>query len=72
MTTTYAESMEGTTVPWWFVLLEGIAAVIIRILLLTSPGITLLALVQGRDFEGSTAKRCCAKKAGERQRSGSQ
>jgi uncharacterized membrane protein HdeD (DUF308 family) len=46
MTTTYAESAEGTTIPWWLVLLQGIAAVIIGILLITSPGITLLALIQ--------------------------
>ena len=46
MTTTYAERTEGTTIPWWLVLLEGIAAVVIGILLLTSPGITLFALIQ--------------------------
>src|SRR5215212_91372 len=46
MTTTYAERTEGTTVPWWLVLLEGIAAVIIGILLLVAPAITLLSLVQ--------------------------
>ena len=46
MTTTYAETTEGTTIPWWLVLLQGIAAVIIGILLLTSPGITLLSLIQ--------------------------
>ena len=46
MTTTYAERTEGTTIPWWLVLLEGTAAVVIGILLLTSPGITLFALIQ--------------------------
>lgn len=46
MTTTMAESSEGMSVPWWLVLLEGIAAVIIGILLLTSPGIPMFALVQ--------------------------
>ena len=46
MTTTLAESSEGMSVPWWLVLLEGIAAVIIGILLLTSPGIPMFALVQ--------------------------
>ena len=50
MTTTMAESSEGMSVPWWLVLLEGIAAVIIGIFLLTSPGITLFALVQVTGF----------------------
>ncbi len=48
--TAYAERTEGTTIPWWVVLLEGIAAVVIGILLLTAPGITLLALVQVTGF----------------------
>jgi uncharacterized membrane protein HdeD (DUF308 family) len=38
------------SVPWWLVLLEGIAAVIIGIFLLTAPGITLLFLVQVTGF----------------------
>jgi uncharacterized membrane protein HdeD (DUF308 family) len=46
MTTTLAESSEGMSVPWWVVLLEGIAAVIIGILLLTAPGIPMFALIQ--------------------------
>ena len=50
MTTTLAESRaessEGMSVPWWVVLLEGIAAVIIGILLLTAPGIPMYALIQ--------------------------
>jgi uncharacterized membrane protein HdeD (DUF308 family) len=46
MTTTLAESSERMSVPWWLVLLEGIAAVIIGILLLTAPGIPMFALVQ--------------------------
>jgi uncharacterized membrane protein HdeD (DUF308 family) len=44
--TEYTERTEGTPIPWWLVLLEGIAAVIIGLFLLTSPGITLLYLVQ--------------------------
>lgn len=32
-------------IPWWLVLLQGIAAVIIGVLLLTQPGLTLLTLV---------------------------
>lgn len=36
----------GTTnIPWWMVLLEGMAAVIIGLLLLTQPAVTLLTLV---------------------------
>ena len=48
--TEYTESTEGTPVPWWLVLLQGIAAVIIGIFLLTAPGITLLFLVQVLGF----------------------
>jgi uncharacterized membrane protein HdeD (DUF308 family) len=43
--TTSAES-EGATFPWWLVLLEGIFAGVFGFLLLTSPGATLLFLVQ--------------------------
>src|SRR5215207_2496745 len=50
MTTTYAESMEGTTTPWWLVLLEGIFAAIFGLLLLTAPGATLIFLVQVLGF----------------------
>jgi uncharacterized membrane protein HdeD (DUF308 family) len=35
---------EATT-PWWLVLLEGIAAVLIGVLLLTEPGATLFTIV---------------------------
>ena len=49
-TTTDTAENEGMPVPWWLVLLEGIAAVIIGIFLLTSPGITLFALVQFTGF----------------------
>lgn len=41
---------ESRSIPWWLVLLEGIAAVIIGLFLLTSPGITLLFLVQVLGF----------------------
>lgn len=44
------EVLPSPSVPWWLVLLEGIAAVIIGILLLTSPGIPLFALVQITGF----------------------
>lgn len=49
-TTTDTAGTESLPVPWWLVLLEGIAAVIIGIFLLTSPGITLFALVQVTGF----------------------
>ena len=35
----------GRTIPWWLVLLEGIAAVIIGILLLAEPRMTITVLV---------------------------
>jgi uncharacterized membrane protein HdeD (DUF308 family) len=50
VTTKYAQETEGIAVPWWLVLLEGIAAVIIGLFLLTAPGITLLFLVQVTGF----------------------
>lgn len=34
------------SLPWWVVLLEGIAAIIIGILLLISPGVTTIVLIQ--------------------------
>ena len=44
--TAFAERTEETSSPWWLVLLEGIAAAIIGLFLLTSPGATLLVLIQ--------------------------
>jgi uncharacterized membrane protein HdeD (DUF308 family) len=44
--TAFAERTEGSGIPWWLVLLEGIAAVIVGLFLLTSPGTTLFVLVQ--------------------------
>jgi len=44
--TTHVSAAEATQIPWWLVLLEGIASLIIGLFLLTSPGITLLVLVQ--------------------------
>jgi uncharacterized membrane protein HdeD (DUF308 family) len=41
---------ELVRLPWWMVLLEGLAAVIVGVLLLTSPGITTLVLVQVLGF----------------------
>jgi uncharacterized membrane protein HdeD (DUF308 family) len=50
MMTAYAGRTGGVTIPWWLVLLEGIAAVIIGLFLLTAPGNTLLVLVQVMGF----------------------
>ena len=36
----------NATIPWWAVLLQGIAAVILGLLLLTEPGATTVAIVQ--------------------------
>src|SRR5918995_1679798 len=44
--TAFAERTEDTSSPWWLVLLEGIAAAIIGLFLLTSPGATLFVLIQ--------------------------
>ena len=44
--TAYAERTDGTAFPWWLVMLEGIAAVILGLILLTAPGATLFVLIQ--------------------------
>lgn len=46
MTTETLMETDVPMTPWWLVLLEGIAAIIIGALLLTSPGATLLILIQ--------------------------
>ncbi len=46
MTTTEAPFSSESSVPWWLVLIEGIAAIIIGILLLIQPGMTAAVLVQ--------------------------
>ncbi|MBP2145548.1 uncharacterized membrane protein HdeD (DUF308 family) [Methanofollis sp. W23] len=37
---------EDFQLPWWAVVLEGIAALVIGVLLLTTPGITMVVIVQ--------------------------
>jgi uncharacterized membrane protein HdeD (DUF308 family) len=44
--TTAAASKEVPNVPWWLVLLEGIALVILGLLLLANPGSTTFVLIQ--------------------------
>jgi uncharacterized membrane protein HdeD (DUF308 family) len=44
--TNYVETRDDNIFPWLLVLLEGIAAVILGILMLTAPGVTLFILVQ--------------------------
>lgn len=39
-------SSEGKVVPWWVVLIEGIAAIIIGVLLLVNPRVTQAVLIQ--------------------------
>lgn len=41
-----AMNSEGRVVPWWVVLIEGIAAIIIGILLLVNPKVTTVVLIQ--------------------------
>ena len=43
---TATATQEGPAVPWWLVLLEGIALVILGLLLLTNPGMTTFVLIQ--------------------------
>ena len=44
--TSEAARLKALDMPWWLVLLEGIAAIILGILLLTAPQATLFVLVQ--------------------------
>jgi uncharacterized membrane protein HdeD (DUF308 family) len=44
--TAFVEGTEETGFPWWLVLLEGIAAAIVGLFLLTAPGATLFVLIQ--------------------------
>ena len=46
MTAAVETQMEQASVPWWLVLLEGIAAVILGILLISKPSMTTLILIQ--------------------------
>ncbi len=46
MTTAVSSSMEESNVPWWLVLLEGIAAIILGALLITNTGRTTVVLIQ--------------------------
>ena len=39
-------STPATGVPWWLVLLQGIFAIVLGLLLLSSPGMTTLVLIQ--------------------------
>lgn len=43
---TIATQSDTSTVPWWLILIEGIAAIIVGILLLANPGSTLAVLVR--------------------------
>ena len=46
MATSMADKAEAEQIPWWLVLLNGLAALIIGVLLLVSPGVTTAVLVQ--------------------------
>ena len=46
MATSMANRAEDVGVPWWLVLIEGIALLILGLMLLASPGMTTLILVQ--------------------------
>lgn len=46
MTTTVMQPSSHPNIPWWLVLLEGIALIILGLLLIFSPGMTTLVLVQ--------------------------
>ena len=46
MTNAGVEELKQEGIPWWLVLIQGIAYLIIGILLLSSPGSTLLIIIQ--------------------------
>ncbi len=46
MTTSMTNQAEAAGVPWWLVLIEGIALIILGLLMLASPGMTTLILIQ--------------------------
>ena len=46
MTAGVIERTEGNGVPWWLVLLQGIALIILGILFLTNPGMTTVVVIQ--------------------------
>ena len=41
-----AAKQEKQNIPWWVVLLQGIAAVILGLFLLAKPGMTMVVVVQ--------------------------
>lgn len=44
--TTTAQEMEKSGVPWWLILIEGIALIILGLLFLTNPASTTLVFIQ--------------------------
>ena len=46
MVATFKERAESGDIPWWLVLIEGIALLILGLLLLANPGMTTIILVQ--------------------------
>jgi uncharacterized membrane protein HdeD (DUF308 family) len=46
MTTSMISETEAVGVPWWMVLIEGIALIILGLLMLSSPGMTTVILIQ--------------------------
>jgi uncharacterized membrane protein HdeD (DUF308 family) len=46
MTTAQVSRSEGEMVPWWLILIEGIALILLGILLLLRPGMTSLIFIQ--------------------------
>ena len=46
MTTSMVSEAEVAGVPWWMVLIEGIALIILGLLMLASPGMTTVILIQ--------------------------
>ena len=40
------ETVRSSRVPWWLIMIAGIAAFIVGMLLLISPGVSLVILVQ--------------------------
>ena len=42
----FAVSVQDSNLPWWVALVQGVASIIVGVLLVTNPGATTLFLVQ--------------------------
>lgn len=46
MTTDVVQKSEGTGIPWWLILIEGVALILLGVLLISNTAVTTVVLVQ--------------------------